>query len=67
MIEITNKQRYPVQLIVRSRRAINQFTVMDIPGVGKEKNKVIIEDDRYTQYIDRAEQAGLISTRILND
>jgi len=37
MIEITNKQKYPVQLVVRSRRAINQFTVMDIPGVGKEK------------------------------
>jgi hypothetical protein len=67
MIEITNKQRSAIQLIVRSKRALNQFTIMDIPGVGKEKNKIVIEDDRYTQYIDRAEQAGLISTRVLND
>jgi len=67
MIEITNKQKSVIQLIVRSRRASNAFTVMDIPGVGKEKNKIVIEDDRYTQYIDRAEKAGLISTRVLND
>jgi len=33
----------------------------------KKKNKIVIEDDRYTQYIDRAEKAGLISTRVLND
>lgn len=67
MIEITNKQRYPVQLVVRSKRAVNQLTTINVPGVGKEKNKILIEDERHTPYIDRAEQAGLITQRVLND
>lgn len=67
MIEIVNKQRYPVQLIVRSKRSVNSFTVIDVPGVGKNKNKIILEDERHTPYIDRAEQAGLITQRVLND
>lgn len=66
MIEITNLQKTTIQLIIRSRKATNSFTVLNIPGVGKKKNKIILEDERSTIYIDRAEQAGLITTKVLN-
>jgi hypothetical protein len=63
MLEITNRQKYPVQLIIRSRRATRSFTTLNIPGVGKGKNIYFLEDERSTDYIDRAEKDGLISTR----
>jgi len=63
MIEITNKQRFPVQLVIRSRKAPKSFTTLNIPGVGKKKNVYYLEDERTTEYVDRAEQMGLISTR----
>lgn len=66
MIEIRNLQKYPVQLIIRSRKAPNSFTVLNIPGIGKEKNKFLLEDERSTVYIERAEAAGLIATKVLN-
>jgi hypothetical protein len=63
MLEITNKKRHPVQLIIRSRRAIKSFTTLNIPGVGAGKNVLVLEDERSTPYIDRAEKDGLISIR----
>lgn len=63
MLEITNRQRHPVQLIVRSRRATKSFTTLNIPGIGKGKNIYFLEDERSTDYIDRAEKDGLISIR----
>ena len=54
MLEITNRQKYPVQLIIRSRRATRSFTTLNIPGVGKGKNIYFLEDERSTDYIDRA-------------
>ena len=63
MLEITNRQKYPVQLIIRSRRATRSFTTLNIPGVGKGKNIYFLEDERSTDYIDRAEKDVLISTR----
>lgn len=63
MLEITNRQRHPVQLIVRSRRATKSFTTLNIPGIGKGKNIYFLEDERSTDYIDRAEKSGLISIR----
>jgi hypothetical protein len=63
MLEITNRKRHPVQLIIRSRRATKSFTTLNLPGVGKGKNILVLEDERSTPYIDRAEKDGLISIR----
>ena len=65
MLEIKNKQKFPVQLIVRSRKYPRSFTTLNIPGVGCGKNIYLLEDERATEYIDRAERDGLISTRQL--
>ena len=63
MIEIRNKQRGPIQILVRSRKAPAAFTTLNIPGIGKGKNVVYIEDERATEIIERVEKMGLISTR----
>ena len=63
MLEITNKKRHPVQLIIRSRRATKSFTTLNLPGMGAGKNILVLEDERSTPYIDRAEKDGLISIR----
>jgi hypothetical protein len=63
MLEIKNKQKSPVQLVVRSRTAPRAFTTLIIPGVGKGNNIRLIEDESVTEYIERVEKMGLISTR----
>jgi hypothetical protein len=63
MLEIRNKSKFPVQLMVRSRKAPRAFTTLIIPGVGQGKNVYLLEDERHTTYIDRVEKMGLISTR----
>ena len=65
MIEVKNKGKSPVQLIVRSRKATNQFTTLIIPGIGAGNNTRVIEDERATDYIERVEKMGLITTRYL--
>jgi hypothetical protein len=63
MIEIKNKIKSPVQLVVRSRKAPRAFTTLIIPGVGKGNNVRLIEDELVTEYIERVEKMGLISTK----
>lgn len=63
MLEITNKQKFQVQLIVKSKKRVNSFTTLNIPGIGRKKNIYLLEDERATEYIDKAEKDGLISTR----
>lgn len=63
MLEITNKSRFPVPLMVRSRRTPRSFTTLNIPGVGRGKNVCFIEDELWTEYIERAEKQGLITYR----
>lgn len=63
MIEITNKGRSPVQLVVRSRKAPHSFTTLIVPGIGAMKNVVLLEDELITDVIERVEKMGLISTR----
>ncbi len=63
MIEITNKERAPVQLIIRSRTRAREFTCLNIPGRGAGKNVYLLEDERTTPYVERVEKMGLISTR----
>ena len=68
MIKITNKTSGPIQLVVRSNPENGKsFTVLNIPGKGKNKNFVYLEDEKYTDYIDRAKKAGFIEvSQIIN-
>lgn len=66
MIEITNKTKGPIQLIIKSKDKLRSFETLIIPGLGKNKNKKVIADELYTEYIGRARQNGLISFRVLN-
>jgi len=63
MIEVTNKKKHPVQLVVRSRKAPRAFTTLNVPGVGGGKNVVRLEDELHTEYIDRLQKMGLVSVR----
>jgi hypothetical protein len=65
MIEIKNKTRSPVQILIRSRKSPKAFTTLNVPGVGAGNNVYILEDERNTEYVERAERMGLISTRHL--
>ena len=65
MIEVTNKGRSPVQLVVRSKTAPKAFTTLIIPGIGKKKNVRLLEDEQVTDVIERVEKMGLISTRYI--
>jgi hypothetical protein len=63
MIEIKNKTRGPVQILIRSRRSPKAFTTLNVPGIGGGNNIYMLEDERSTEYVERAEKMGLISTR----
>lgn len=63
MIEITNKQKSPVQVLIRSRDGSRAFTTLNIPGRGAGHNVYLLEDERKTKYIDDVESLGWISTR----
>lgn len=63
MIEITNKGRSPVQLLVRSKLAPRAFTTLIVPGIGAGKNVVMLEDEMTTDVVERVEKMGLIQTR----
>lgn len=62
MIEIKNKTSSPIQLLIKSK--VNKgLTCLNLPGVGANKNTYLLEDERHTEYIDRAEKAGFISQK----
>jgi hypothetical protein len=63
MIEIKNKTKSPVQILIRSRTSPKSFTTLNVPGIGAGNNIFMLEDERSTEYVERAEQMGLISTR----
>jgi hypothetical protein len=67
MIEVRNKNRFPVQLVVRSRKSPRSFTTLNVPGMGSGKNVILLEDERATEYVDRLEKMGLISTKHLTN
>lgn len=67
MIEITNKLQGPVQLVIRSGTKSRAFTCLNIPGRGSGKNVYLLEDERTTEYIERAERKGFISTKHVNN
>lgn len=63
MIEITNKKKHPVQVVIRSRKGARAFTTLNIPGRGAGCNVYQLEDERHTEYVDRVEELGFISTK----
>lgn len=65
MIEIKNKTRSPVQIVVKSLKKPKSFTCLNIPGIGGGKNVYYLEDERATEYVNKAEQFGLISTKYI--
>ena len=63
MLELKNKQKFPVQVLIKSKKATRTFTVLNIPGVGSGKNVYYLEDERASEYIDKAEKDGLIGQK----
>lgn len=63
MIEIKNRTKSPVQILIRSRKSPKSFTTLNVPGIGAGSNTYLLEDERSTEYVERAEKMGLISTR----
>ena len=59
MVEIRNKNRFPVQLVIRSRTAPRAFTTLNVPGIGKGKNIKVIEDELMTEYVQRDREDGI--------
>ena len=62
---IRNKKKSPIQLIVRSYEQPRSFTTLNIPGIGKGHNEKLISDEMMTEYIERIEKLGLISTKYI--
>jgi len=67
MIEITNHQKHPVQLVLRAKGELRAFKTLNVPAIGKGKNVVLLEDERETEYIDRVRKLGWISVRHVTD
>jgi hypothetical protein len=51
MIEIVNKQRSPISLMVKSMKSPREFTIMNIPGVGAGHNVREIAEERITDHV----------------
>jgi hypothetical protein len=67
VLEITNRNKFPMQLVIRAKRAPRTFTVLNLPGIGSGKNIFLLEEERSTDYILRAEKKGLITTKKILD
>lgn len=66
MIEIKNRQKGPVQLVIRSKVHNGGFTTLNIAGIGGGNNVYYLEDERMTEYVERAKKDGSIETRYVN-
>lgn len=67
MRKIINRQKGPTQLIIRSRDHVGDFTTLNIPGMGAGKNVIFLEDELITEYVEQAEERGLISTEVVEN
>lgn len=70
MIEITNRTKGPIQLVVKSmskNRKGKAISVVNIPGIGAGKNVYLLEDERHTEYVDWAEAKGFIKQRKISN
>ena len=68
MIEVKNKTKGPVQLVVRSKLAPKAFATLVIPGIGASKNVVTIADEMIVpDILERVEKTGMIATRYIEN
>ncbi len=68
MIEIRNKDKSPVQILVRSKTAPRAFTTLIIPGIGGGKNvRSITDEEVISDVLERVEKMGMISTRYISN
>ncbi|MHA2043430.1 MAG: hypothetical protein ACW99G_01475 [Candidatus Thorarchaeota archaeon] len=51
MIEIINRKRSPISLMVKSLKAPRSFTIMNIPGVGAGHNVKELAEERITDHV----------------
>ena len=66
MIRIENRQKSPVQLVVKSKDRPHSMCTVNIPGLGSGHNVYYLEDELTTQYVERAEKNfGQIKTRYI--
>jgi len=65
MLEITNLDRSPLQLIVKSRKKLRAFTTKVLPGRGSGHNKVRIPEEISTEWIDRLKDLRLIDVKVI--
>lgn len=65
MKEVRNKQKSPVQLILKLKKNSRAFGTKNLPGVGGENGQNVYRYpiELHTEYIDRLEQKGMISVR----
>ena len=54
-------------MVIKSNRGPSEFTTLNVPGVGRGKNIYLLEDERATEYIHRAEKDGLISIKTISN
>ena len=69
MYAITNKEKGPVQLVIRSRRGPSprELTVKNLCGVGGGKNVWHCEDELMTDYIWQLESEKLITVQYIEE
>ncbi len=68
MIEVTNKTKSPVQLLVKSKNHTSAFTTLILPAIGAGKNVKLLEDEIVVKdVLERVEKTGMISTRYIDN
>lgn len=68
MIEVTNKTKSPVQLLVKSKNHTSEFTTLILPAIGAGKNVKLLEDEIVVKdVLERVEKTGMISTRYIDN
>lgn len=66
MIEIKNKNKFPVSLPIRSRRSPRRLAILTVPGIGCGKNVKFLEEELMTDFVVRAKNEGIIHTRTID-
>ena len=66
MIEVTNKTKGPVQLVVKSGTHTSAFTTLIIPAIGAGKNVKLLEDEVIIEdVLERVVKTGMVTTRYI--
>lgn len=67
MIQIVNKKRGPIQLVIRSATHNGGFTTLNIPGIGAGRNTYNLRDELMTEWVERARDDGFITIKHINN